>query len=314
MATPNDIVSLALQDIGALAPGESIDPNLANQAFNTLNDLIDVWSNERLLIPYQTEVIHTLTSGVYQYTIGNGGTIGGNITGSISVSTGVPQLTVTAINSGGIALGQYLGSPATSGTQITSFAGGAGEVAGGLGTYNLNINQTVANNTFNTYYQRPLRINSGFVRVSTLDYPIAVLNVEQYEMIGLKALNGPWPRAVYYQPSIPLGNVTYWPNPSSGEMHLFCDTVLAQFNSLSDTLQIPQGYKMALRWSLAELLMPAYGKNDPTQAQMIIGYAASARGALKRTNAHPPPVAEYDDILKAGRRKDAGWILHGGFL
>ena len=61
---------------------------------------------------------------------------------------------------------------------------------------------------FNAYYQRPLSINSAFVRINTnsngmpilnggLDYPVAILNVEDYEMIGLKTLSGPWPKALY---------------------------------------------------------------------------------------------------------------------
>jgi hypothetical protein len=312
MTTPLDIVSLALSDIGVLAPGEAIEPNLANAAFDTLNDLLDQWSNQRLLIPYITEVIHSLQTGIYQYTIGNGGTTGASITGSISGTT----LTVTAISSGGIAMGQYLsGSGITSGTKIIAFGTGAGENGtNALGTYELNNSMTVGTEAITLYFERPLRINDSFVRVSTLDYPVAVLSYEEYMIIGLKALNGPWPRAVYYQPSVPLGNIIYWPNPSSGEMHLFCDTILGQFTNLSQTINIAPGYKMALRWSLAEALMPSYGINDQTQIMMVVGHAAKAKGYIKRTNAHPPPVAQYDDILKQGRRKDASFILHGGFL
>ena len=308
-STPNDIVVQALSDIGALSPGEPLDPNLGNAAFDTLNDMLDQWSNQRMMIPYLTEIIHNITAGVYQYTIGPGGTIGATITGSIAGTT----LTVTAISAGGIALGQTIAGAAV-GTTITAFGTGAGEAAlGGIGTYTVNISQTVASVT-SLYYQRPLRINDAFVRVSTLDYPCAILSNEEYNLIGLKALNGPWPRALYYQPSLPLGNINYWPNPSSGEMHLFADTVLGQFTSLSDTIKLPQGYKMAMRWNLAELLMPSYGKSEQMQVQMIMANAAKGRGMIKRTNSHPPPVAQFDDILMAGRRKDAGWILHGGFL
>lgn len=311
MATPNDIVTAALTDIGALAPGEPIDPNLGNAAFNTLNDFIDMLSNERLSIPYITEIVHTLVSGTYQYTVGMTGTIHATVTGSIAGTV----LTITGITNGAPAIGQIVtGAGVSAGTQIVSFGTGGGTQLTGIGTYNVNNSQTVGSITMTLYYQRPLRINSAFVRVSTLDYPVAVLNVEEYELIGLKALNGPWPRALYYQPSMPLGNITYWPNPSSGEMHLYADTVLGQFVTLSDTLQIPQGYKFMLRWNLGALLMPSYGKSDQLQTQMVMKNAADSLAAIKRTNMHPPPVAQYDDVLKAGRRKDAGWILHGGFL
>ncbi len=311
MTTPTDIIEAALSDIGALAAGEPLDPNLGNSAFDTLNDMLDQWSNERLMIPYVTEIVHNLVSGTYQYTIGPTGSINATVTASISGTV----LSVSGITAGSPALGQTVsGTSVSSGTVITGFATGGGTQLTGTGTYSVNKPQTVTSGTMTLYYQRPLRINSAFVRVSTLDYPVSILDREAYELIGLKALNGPWPRALYYQPSELLGNITYWPNPSSGEMHLYADTILANFATITDNINLPQGYKMALRWNLAEMLMPSYGKNEPLQIQLIQQNAARSRGYIKRTNSHPPPVAQFDDVLIAGRRRDAGWILHGGFL
>lgn len=302
-----DIVTRSLRAIGAYAPGEAIDAADANDAFDMLNDLIDTWSNATMMVPYISEIIFTLTTNTYQYTIGNGGTIGGTFTGSISGTT----LTVSSITSGDIALGQYLsGSGVTAGTQITQFLTGAGQA----GTYQVNTSQTVNSTTISTYYQRPLRINSAFVRVSTLDYQVIPVNLEQYELIGLKTLNGPWPRVLYYQPASPLGNITFWPVPGSGEMHMFAETVLGQFVSLSDNVTLPQGYNMALRWNLAELLLPEYGKNDPLITQMIIKNAADSRAWVKRTNMQPPQAAVFPDALVSmHRRNDAAWIFSGGF-
>src|SRR3954468_4420579 len=209
-----DLVTRALKEFGAYSAGETADADDANDAFDTLNDLLETWSNSTMMVPYVTEVIFTLTPNTYQYKIGPNGTIGGTFTGSITATT----LTVSAITAGDIALGQYLsGSGITAGTQIVKFLTGAGQT----GTYQVSVDYSsapVGSETITTYFQRPLRINSAFVRVSTLDYPVSILNVEQYELIGFKTLNGPWPRALYYQPSYPTGNITFWPNPSSGEM------------------------------------------------------------------------------------------------
>ena len=308
MATQaNDLVTRALRSIGAYAAGEPIDPDDANEALLTLNDMLDTWSNATMMVPYITEIIFTLTSNVYQYTIGQGGTIGGTFTGSISSTT----LTVSAIPKGNIALGQFVtGSGVTAGTQVVKFLTGAG----GIGTYQVNISQTVGSETLTTYYQRPLRINSAYVLASNLSYVVDVLNVEQYELIGFKTLNGPWPRGLYYQPSTPVGNVTFWPVPGSGEMHMFAETVLGQFANLSDTVTLPQGYNQAIRWNLAELLMPEYGKNDPVITQMIMKNAADGRAWIKRTNMNPPQNARFDDALVSmNRRNDAAWIFSGGF-
>jgi len=322
MTAPIDIISRALKDIGALEAGETPTPDAAQDAFEMLSDLIDQWSNEDMMTFYKTEIIFPVTSGQTQYTIGPGGQVGAVFTGSISGTT----LTVTAITSGAIALGQTLtGTGITDGTKILAFQTGAGGNINEAGTYTLNISQNVSSTTINAYYQRPLVINSAFVRINTtsngqpitnggLDYPVAVLNVEEYEMIGLKTLNGPWPKALYYQPTETLGNLFLWPNPGQGEMHIFADTIFSNYTSLYDNITLPQGYTMALRWCLAERLMPMYGKASQTQIAMIMKFAAQGKATIKRTNMKPPPVARYADALLVGRSKDAGWILSGGFF
>jgi hypothetical protein len=321
MTQPIDIISRALKDIGALEAGETPAPADAQDAFDMLNDMLDQWSNESMMVFYKTEIIFTLTAGQTQYTIGPGGQIGGTITGSISGTT----LTVTDVSDGAIALGMTLtGSGVAPGTKIVRFGSGAGGNVNSDGTYTVNISQTVASTTISAYYERPLNINSAFVRINTnengqpilnggLDYPITILNLENYELIGLKTLNGPWPRALYYQPSETLGTITVWPNPSQGEMHIFSDTLFQRFVSINDEIVIPQGYYMALRWCLAERLMPMYGKASPTQIQMINSFAGHAKATIKRTNMRPVQTARFEDSLIVGKRADAGWILSGGF-
>jgi len=322
MTQPIDIISRALKDIGALEAGETPDSYQSQDAFDMLNDMIDQWSNESMMVSYKTEIIYPITSGVTQYTIGPGGTIGAVFVGSISGTT----LTVTSITSGAIALGQTLsGTGISNGTTIVAFNTGAGGNINEVGTYTVNINQTVASTTINSYYQRPLAINSAFVRINTysnnqpitnggLDYPVAILNVEDYEMIGLKTLAGPWPKALYYQPTETLGNIFVWPNPSQGEMHIFADTLFSRYVTMYDTVVLPQGYSMALRWCLAERLMPMYGKASATQIGMINAYAAQAKATIKRTNMKPIQSARFQDAMLSSRQKDAGWILSGGFF
>lgn len=321
MTQPIDIISRALKDIGALEAGETPAPADAQDAFDMLNDMLDQWSNEQMMVFYKTEIIFTLTAGQTQYTIGPNGQIGGTLTGSISGTT----LTVTDVSDGAIALGMTLsGSGIAAGTKIVRFGSGAGGNVNSDGTYTVNISQTAASTTISAYYERPLSINSAFVRINTnengqpilnggLDYPITILNLENYELIGLKTLNGPWPRALYYQPSETLGTIFVWPNPAQGEMHIFADTIFQRFGSINDEIIIPQGYFMALRWCLAERLMPMYGKASATQIQMINGFAGHAKATIKRTNMRPVQVARFEDTLIVGKRADAGWILSGGF-
>ena len=326
MVMPIDIVSRALKDIGALEAGETPTPEAAQDAFDMLNDMLDQWSNEDMMVFNFTEIIFPIISGQTQYTIGpNPSTanfIGASFTGSISGNI----LTVTGITSGAIAQGQTLsGTGIAAGTKITQFLTGAGGNVNEVGTYQLNTYQTVSSTAITAYYQKPLSLNSAFVRINTnsngtpilnggLDYPVSVLTLQDYELIGLKTLNGPWPKAVYFNPGEDSGNLFVWPNPSQGELHLFANTIFSRYESLNTPIVLPQGYSMAVRWCLAERLMPMYGKASPTQISMIMKFAAQGKATLKRTNMGPLQVAQYADALLVGRAKDASWILSGGFL
>ena len=299
-----------MRAIGALESGEIPDSMTANDALVTLNDMLGSWSNSGMMIYYQTDIVHPITPNKYQYSIGPSGEVGATFIGSISGTT----LTISSVNSGAIALGQTLGSPCVPGTTITAFLSGAGAVSGAAGTYTINIPQSITSQQFIASYQRPLRINSAFVRVSGIDYQMAIASQEDYARIGLKTLGGPWPRLLWYQPSMQLGNITYWPVPSSGEVHLYVDTVIANFTTLADQINLPQGYNLALRYGLAELLLPEYGSASDTQAQQISRYAAEGRALIKRTNMQPQQIVTLDSALMNGNpAQDAGWILSSGY-
>jgi hypothetical protein len=326
MVMPIEIISRALKDIGALEAGETPTPDAAADAFDMLNDLVDQWSNENMMVFNVTEIIFPVISGQVQYSLGpypqTTNFIGASFNGSISGNI----LTVTTVNSGAVAQGQFLtGTGITAGTKITGNITGAGGNVIQAGTYRVNINQTVATTAITANYQKPLNISSAFVRINTtangqpitgggLDYPVTILALEDYQLIGLKTLNGPWPKALYYNPNEESGNLFVWPNPSQGEMHLFANTLFTRYNSINESITLPQGYSMCLRWCLAERLMPMYGKVSQVQIAMISQYAAQAKSTLKRTNMSPIQVSRYPDALLVGKAKDAGWILSGGFV
>jgi len=326
MVMPIEIISRALKDIGALEAGETPTPDAAADAFDMLNDLVDQWSNENMMVFNVTEIIFPVISGQVQYSLGpypqTTNFIGASFNGSISGNI----LTVTTVNSGAVAQGQFLsGTGITAGTKIIgNVTGGGGNVIQ-AGTYRVNINQTVAATTITANYQKPLGISSAFVRINTtangqpitgggLDYPVSILALEDYQLIGLKTLNGPWPKALYYNPNEESGNLFVWPNPAQGEMHLFANTLFTRYNSINESITLPQGYSMCLRWCLAERLMPMYGKVNQVQIAMISQYAAQAKSTLKRTNMSPIQTSRYPDSLLVNKAKDAGWILSGGFV
>ena len=327
MAKPIDIITGALKDIGALAAGEAPTNDAAQDALYMLNLLVDQWSNENMMVFNIQEIIWNVIPGQVQYTIGPNHTtanfIGAQYTGSITGNV----LTVTGITQGAVVVNQFLsGSGITDGTKIISTLTGAGGNINEVGTYLLNITYSspVASQLLQAYYSKPLNINSAYVRINTsgsgspitnggIDYPIAILALENYNSIGLKTLSGPWPKGLYFNANEDSGNVFLWPNPSQGEVHMFAETLFRNYDSLYDDATLPQGYTMALRWCLAERLMPMYGKTNPVLLSQISNFAAQAKATLKSTNMAPMRVSRYQDALLMSRAKDAGWILTGGF-
>jgi len=318
MTTPYDIITRSLKDIGALEAGESPSADAAQDAFDMLNDLCAQWSNENMMVFYKTEIIFQTVQNTVQYTLGPSGSVGATFTGSISGTT----LTVPAngVTAGAITMGMTLsGTGITAGTTIVGFNTGAGGNVNEGGTYSVSSSQTASSTTITAFYERPLTIESAFVRVSAsgsggyLDYPVSILSLEEYESLGIKQLSGPWAKMIYYQPSETLGTLYVFPNPSSGELHLFASTIFRTFQNYYETITLPQGYNMALRWCLAERLMPMYGKASATQITLINGFSAQAKATIKRTNMKPPQVARYPDSLLMGKAKDAGFIMDGGF-
>ena len=320
MTQPITIISQALLDIGAREAGESPAVDDTTEAFAALNQMLDQWANENMMIFAKNEIIHELVGGQYIYTIGQGGSVGCSFTGSIAPnSNGTGSiLTVTAISSGGISVGQIVNSGLAN-TIITGYGTGVGgSSSGALGTYYLSQVQTVVSGALTSYAQRPQSISSAFVRTvnsitGTLDYPVSVISLEKYELIGIKTLPGPWPRAVYYQPSEPVATLNYWPNPSQGEMHLITTNNLLQFKSLTDNVTLPEGYESALRYNLALRLMPSYGKSNQMQVEMIRALAQQGKSVIKRTNMQPQQSASFDAVLMPGKINDASFILSGGF-
>jgi len=234
MATALDIINGSLSAIGALAPGEYLDPALATDALNMLNRFLDASSNDEFAVFYINETAYNV-AGSTTWTIGPSG-------------------------------------------------------------------QIVA--------PRPLSIRSAFVRVAGIDYPVTVLNREQYNLIGLKQLNGPWPRAVYYQPTMPNGVLTFWSLPSTGEIHLFSLAALTDFSSITTAVNFPPGYEMWLLWELAKLLAPGYGK--ASMMQFLDAQAREFRSKIARTNMQPMQTVSFDPVI-AMHGPDAGFIMHGGF-
>lgn len=314
MTTANDLILGALKRINAYAPGESLASDDAQDALDTLNELLDSWSTDQASVFQSNENILNFTPGKYQYTIGNY-TSANTFTGTLV--NGSPTISGVTVPADLIARADVTvnGTGLAANTVVTAV--GANTV-----TISPNATATIATPQVFSFtvpgdfkLPRPLRVTDSFTRITTqtsgLDYPIEIISQDRYIEIGFKGISAPWPIVAWYNPTMPLANIYFYQNPSgAGELHLFTDNILTSLTTLTQNVVLPQGYVRMIKWNLARELAPEYGK---TWTQLMEKNAKESWDAVKSLNSIPIPVAKYDVDLVRNQRTDAGWILYGGF-
>lgn len=84
MATALDLITRAYRDLGVIGIGSGdLDSALADQGLDALNDLINQWAAEGLMIPYVARTTKAITPSDGTYTVGTGGDF--NITRPLSI-------------------------------------------------------------------------------------------------------------------------------------------------------------------------------------------------------------------------------------
>jgi hypothetical protein len=321
-----DLIIGALRNINALESGETPNANDGNDALQVLNDMLESWSSEKLLVFSNVENILIFNPGQYIYTIGN--YVGGTFTGTfVAGSPTISGVTVPAGLVVGSALTDVnLAIPTATPTKVTAINAGAGTIT--MSANALSTQSSAETVTFTipgdfgydastgAMIARPLRINNAFTRIavagqSDLDYQIRIQTQDKYTAIGLKTLPLPWPTDLFYNETYPLGTLYFYGNPSmAGELHLWCDMILGEFASTNQAINLPQGYARAIKTNLALELAAEYGKAvSPTLAQR----ARESKQMIKALNANPTVEAFFDQDIVRSRRIDASWIMWGGF-
>lgn len=326
--TAMDLVTDALREINSLEAGEVPQAPDATDALRKLNNMLESWTLEKLFVFSSTENRFVLSPGTYQYTIGNpvGGTFTGSIVGSSNQITGV---TIPATLMVGSMITDSAGViPITTPTLVAAIVGSTVTLSQNAITTPATAEVFTFTTPGNIAYDSssgasiplPVRITNAFTRITVgngnpmvqgLDYPIDIITRDKYASIGLKGISGPWPTALYYDRTYPLGNLYFYPNPSqAGELHYWTDTILSGFANINSPINLPQGYARAISTNLAIELASEQGKMVPTSLAMR---AKESKKAIKSLNASPAVEAFFDQHILKSRRSDAGFVMDGGF-
>lgn len=161
----------------------------------------------------------------------------------------------------------------------------------GAATYTIGAGQD-----FNTV--RPIQIISAYTTSGDIDYPLIVINVEQYNNITFKSDEG-YPEYLAYNNGYPYGVVSLYPVPSGvTSITILSEKAISQFATLDTEMSLPDGWERALIKNLAIDLAPQYNQ-DPKPA--LIKTAAESVGAIKLSVVKSRPVPAFP---QSGRLQD----------
>ena len=151
----------------------------------------------------------------------------------------------------------------------------------------------------------PDKVEAAFVRnlqSSTPNQPDYYLEIilarEDYNNIALKNLVT-FPKWLFYDSNFPLGNLYFWPVPSSAlyEMHISVKQLLSQIATPATAINLPLHYYMALCMNLSILLAPAYGR--PIDPQFMLN-ARKALNVVKMANYQIGRLQMPKEIIRRG--------------
>jgi len=170
----------------------------------------------------------------------------------------------------------------------------------GTANYTIGTSQT-----FNT--SRPQSIESAFIRISNVDYPInPKLTATEYDRISDKTTQSR-PTLLFYEHAATTGTIYPYPTPDSiYDLHLSSVKPFTAYTSIADTLGLAPEYEPAIKFNLGLDLAPEFGA---VVTEETMRAAIRTKAALKR--AHATPVPESDTRPYRGGGKGRSYDING---
>lgn len=167
-------------------------------------------------------------------------------------------------------------------------------------TPNLSPHTIGPGGTFNVT-QRPISLDYAALRLSGSSNPYAKIEVRDqawYQALTVPSLTSSIPTDVYYEPTWPLGNLYFYPVPTTAlGVRLWARNVLSAL-LLTDAFSLPPGYKDAITLTLAEMIAQPYEKQVSDDLRTA---AREARARVFGNNIEVPDLQTADAGMP-GRR------------
>ena len=123
--------------------------------------------------------------------------------------------------------------------------------------------------------ERPVRIESASVACGGIDSPLEIVDSAGWEATPEKQATSVYVRKLFCDYGYPSAQVFVAPIPRlSGQLEMWIYVTIPQFSSLTQIIDLPPGYEIALRYNFAVALLPEYPRSAadpslPAQAQMF---------------------------------------------
>lgn len=143
----------------------------------------------------------------------------------------------------------------------------------------------------------------------TLERQLQPLTDDAWSKIPQRTLTSPFPTTWYFDGNYPLGNLSFWPVPTSSTLQgvIYAATAVPQFASTASTIALPPGYWRMLVKALAVEMAPAYDKGDSLepggQPGLLVRQALDAISAVKSSNSKPMDMSIDGGALVQGRSR-----------
>ena len=146
----------------------------------------------------------------------------------------------------------------------------------------------------------PTKLLSAHVRDSNLDYEMSVITPREYDNIVQKGLQTDYPRWIMYDKTYPLGTLYLYPTPNSAlSLRLRVNSEIAQYSSLTATVNLPPGFIRAIKYNLALEMAPAY--KEPSQ--FIQKVAVESKKWIKTANVGKVPPLRIPSAYVGNRNR-----------
>ena len=147
---------------------------------------------------------------------------------------------------------------------------------------------------------RPPKLEQGqaYLKDGDSEYELDVLTTQEWAGIPDKTVEG-FPAALYYAPSLDLGNVNLFPVPQSAyTLVLWLPVLLTHVAEVTEQIYLAPAYAQHLSNILAVALAPKFGKSAPPE---VLALANLGKANFKRMNSRTPKLCSD---VPGGQRGD----------